>query len=293
MHRKAEQIRAPQGSAEHRKAAQSNAEWATSLFRGARTSTAAQCKAVQGKAGRGTAAQSNATQSNAVCPQRHTGSLWTHHQAATAPACLNLSRRDEMTMLTLTAVFTGVAPLLQANPQGVARSNAISQRIKQINAKKTKRTDADYAELADLEVASRVYFDDDIGVYVPTRWVAEAVARKAFSVAKISKQDTRGALFMVSDRAPLTYRNRDRVKVAKDIVKDPYFRHAMILPQGKVRIEKNSPIFHDWSFSTAMEFDDKVFDRGDLQRIITDTAHYVGFGDFRPTFGRARVEFAK
>jgi hypothetical protein len=198
-----------------------------------------------------------------------------------------------MTMQTLTATFTGVAPLLHANPQGVSRSFWMTQRMKEINAKKTKRTDADYAELADLEVASRVFFDPAIGVYVPTRWVAEAVARKAFAVAKISKAATRGALFMTQDKVPLDYKNRSRVKRIEDVTKDAFFRHAMILPQGQVRIEKNSPIFHDWAFSVDMEFDDKVFDRKDLTRIITETAHYVGFGDFRPTFGRARVEFAQ
>jgi hypothetical protein len=197
-----------------------------------------------------------------------------------------------MTMQTLTATFTGVAPLLHANPQGVARTFPTTRRMKEINSKKTRRTDADYAELADLEVASRVYWDDSIGVYVPTRWVAEAIAKKAFAVAKISKGATRGALFMTADKVPLTYRGKAGVKKVEDVVKNPAFRHAMILPQGQIRVEKNSPIFHDWSFQAAMEFDDKTFDRRDLQRIIEETSHYVGFGDFRPTFGRARVVFA-
>jgi hypothetical protein len=195
-------------------------------------------------------------------------------------------------MLALKATFSGVSPMLHANPQGVSRSFPITQRVKQINAKKTKRTDADYAEMADLEVESRVYFDKEIGVYVPSRWVAEAIARKAFSVAKISKGSTRGALFMTADKLPLKFKNMSRVKKIEDVVKDGFFRHAMILPQGQVRIEKNSPIFHDWSFECGMEFDDKVFDRADLERIISDTAHYVGFGDFRPTFGRASATFA-
>lgn len=196
-----------------------------------------------------------------------------------------------MTMLVQTATFTGVAPLLQANPQGVSRWFPLTQRIKVINAKKTRRTDADFEELADLEVASRVYFDEKLGVYVPTRWVSEAVARKAFAVAKISRERTRGALFMAEDKVPLNYRGKAGVKKLEDVIKNPAFRHSMILPQGQVRIEKNSPIFHDWSFTATMEFDDKVFDRADLQRILEDTAHYVGFGDFRPTFGRASVEF--
>jgi len=166
----------------------------------------------------------------------------------------------------------------------------LTRRMKEINAKKAKRTDADFDELADLEVESRLYWNDALGVYVPTRWVAEAIARKSFAVMKMGKQSVRGALFLRDSEVPLEYRGKKGVKTIADVVKNPAFRHAMILPQGVVRVEKNSPIFHDWSFSTTLDFDDKVFDARDLKRVLEETAQYVGFGDFRPTFGRARAE---
>ena len=41
-----------------------------------------------------------------------------------------------------------------------------------------------------------------------------------------------------------------------------------------------------------MEFDDKIIDPDSLTRIVEHTARYVGFGDFRPKFGRATAEVA-
>jgi hypothetical protein len=75
-----------------------------------------------------------------------------------------------------------------------------------------------------------------------------------------------------------------------DIVKNQEFRHRAMLPQGQVRVAKDFPIYKKWSFSTNIEFDDTVVDFEGLKRIVEYTSMYVGFGDFRPTFGRATAE---
>jgi hypothetical protein len=196
-----------------------------------------------------------------------------------------------MTMQTINVTYKGLTPLLQANPQTVSRNNHFARAMKVINAKKTRRTDSDYAELADLEVEAGVYFDKTVGVYVPSSWVLESIAARSFAVAKIGRERIRGAVFMVADKLPLTYRGKQKVKDITDIVKNGEFRHSMILPQGQVRVEKTKPIFHDWSFSAEIEFDDTVLDTADMKRIIDQAARYVGFGDFRPTFGRATCTF--
>lgn len=195
-----------------------------------------------------------------------------------------------MAMRTARIAVTGVSPVLQNNPQTVDRFNRFAKRMAQINAKKTRRTDEDYLELRDLEIESKVYFDADIGVYVPASWVAEAIATAAFKVAKISRADIRGAMFMTEDKVPLTYRDQAKVKTVTDIVGNPAFRQMLTLPQGQVRVVKAFPIFHKWSFSTLLEFDDKIIDFDSLVRIAEHTAKYGGFGDFRPTFGRATAE---
>lgn len=195
-----------------------------------------------------------------------------------------------MPMRNATVTITGVSPLLQNNPQTVDRFNRFSKRISAINAKKTRRTDDDYLEVRDLEMEAKLYFDSEMGAYVPASWVAEAIACSAFKVAKISRADIRGALFTVDSKLKLNYRDSDKVKGIEDIVKNEAFRICLTLPQGQVRVVKAFPIFHKWSFSLDLEFDDKIIDPDSLTRIIQHTAKYGGFGDFRPTFGRAVAE---
>lgn len=195
-----------------------------------------------------------------------------------------------MAMRIAAIKITGVTPLLQNNPQTVDRFNRFAKRMSAINAKKTRRTDDDYLELRDIELESKVYFDDEIGVYAPATWVSEAIACSAFKVAKISRADIRGALFTTEPKLKLAYRDSDKVKSVVDIIKNDAFRICLALPQGQVRVMKAFPIFHKWSFNTNVEFDDKIIDPDSLTRIVEHTAKYGGFGDFRPTFGRAVAE---
>ena len=195
-----------------------------------------------------------------------------------------------MSIRTLSVKFTGIGPLLLNNPQTVDRFNKFAKRMAEINAKKTRRTDEDYHELGDIEVRSKVYWSKDQGVFIPSRWLMAALCKVSNKVAKIPKADIRASVFPVQDSVSLTYAGQERVKGIEDIVKSSEFRHMMLLPQGQVRIAKHGPIFHKWSFSFDLEFDDTVLDKTDMTRILVHAAQRGGFGDFRPTFGRAEAE---
>lgn len=195
-----------------------------------------------------------------------------------------------MGILTAKIKIVGTQPLLQNNPQTVYRFNEYNRKMSAINSKGTKRTDEDYRELADLEVRSRIFFDDELGVYVPASWVISSICGNSNAVAKIAKKNIRGALFATEEKIPLLYENMQNVKTADDIVFNHDFRLMMNLKQGQVRVMKSSPIFHKWSFETTVEFDDKIIDPRSLTSIVIHGAKYGGFGDFRPTFGRATAE---
>lgn len=186
----------------------------------------------------------------------------------------------------------GIAPLLQNNPQTVDPFNRYAKAKKAITNKRTAKTEDDLLELGNIETESKLYFDESIGVYVPATWVTESIITTSFAVAKIGRAKMRGGLFATESKIKLNYRDQAKVKAVADIVKNPAFRHRMLLKQGQVRVPKDAPIFHDWSFSTALEFDDAIVDFGTLRRIVEHAAKYGGFGDFRPTFGRATAEIA-
>lgn len=183
----------------------------------------------------------------------------------------------------------GTSPLLMNNPQTVDPFNKFSKLKKPLTSKKQK-TEEDLIELGNLDVESKLYFDELLGVYVPATWLTEAIITTAFAVAKIGRNKMRGGLFATEPKIPLTYADMKDVKRPSDVVYSQKFRHRMILPQQNVRIAKDAPIFHDWSFTTVIEFDDKIVDFPTLKRIVEHAAKYGGFGDFRPTFGRAVAE---
>ena len=195
-----------------------------------------------------------------------------------------------MAIRFLKATFKGINPLLLNNPQTVDRFNHYAKAMSKINAKKTKRTDDDYLELRNLEMKAKIYFDSEVGLYVPSTWVLAAVATNSFRTAKISRDSIRGGVFTTEDKLKLKYRGMDKVKTEDDVVFNEMFRHQMLLPQGQVRVAKTVPIFHDWEFECGLEFDDAIADEDSMKTIIKHAAKYGGFGDFRPTFGRATVE---
>ena len=185
--------------------------------------------------------------------------------------------------------ITGISPLLQNNPQTVDPFNFFAKAKKLITNKRIK-TDDDLIELGNLETEGKLFFDEKIGVYVPATWLTEAIVTTGFGVSKISKKKMRGGLFATDVKVKLNYRDMDKVKTITDVVMNPVFRHRMLLKQGDVRVPKDAPIFHDWSFETVLEFDDSVVDLRSLTQIIEKASKYGGFGDFRPTFGRALAE---
>ena len=194
-----------------------------------------------------------------------------------------------MAINSIKVKFTGISPLLQNNPQTVDPFNKYSKIKKPLTAKRTK-TDEDIQKIRDIEVESKVFFDDELGIYIPTRWVMAAIAKNSHAIAKIAKAKVRGAVFTTHEKAKLTYSGMRKVKEINDIVNNETFITTLILPQQQIRLAKNFPIFHEWSFETELEYDDTILDRAELVAILEYSAKYGGFGDFRPTYGRALLE---
>ena len=185
--------------------------------------------------------------------------------------------------------ISGIDYLLQNNPQSVDPFNEYRKAMKAITNKRLK-TEDDLIELGNIEVESKLYFSDELGVYVPSRWLSEAICTACYAIVKVAKKKARGGVFIAEHEIKLHYDNENLVKGISDIVKNKVFRHRAILKQGEIRVTKDFPIFKNWWFETVIEYDDSVIDFGSLKSVIERTSMYGGFGDFRPTFGRAKAE---
>lgn len=193
-------------------------------------------------------------------------------------------------MKTVRIKLNGTHDLLMNNPQTVDPLNYYSKKKSEITSRR-KKSDADHLALRDLEVASKLFWDEDENrVYVPVTWLLAAIAANSFKIAKISKADIRSCVFANENKIPLKYKGSQAVKQLEDIVGNKMYHHTMLLKQGQVRLAKSTPIFRDWSFTTTLDYDDDKLNIADLERILFQVAHYGGLGDFRPTYGRATVE---
>ena len=194
-----------------------------------------------------------------------------------------------MALKSMKAKFKSINPLLMNNPQVVDIFNSYSKMKKPLTSKRTK-TNEDVLELRNIDIESKLYFDDEIGVYVPQRWLMASLAKNSWAKIKVKKDHVRAGIFIVEDKVPLDYDGKKLVKTVKDIVKNDRFHTTLILPQGQVRLAKSFPIFHKWSFKFEIEYDDTIFNEAELKQLLEYCARYNGFGDFRPTYGRALCE---
>ena len=191
------------------------------------------------------------------------------------------------TMESLSFKVEGMDTILLANPQTVDPFNEFSRK-KSVLTSKRKKTDDDLNEIRDIEVQSKLYFDQSLGVYIPTTWLTSAIAGNSWVQAKIKKAEIRSGVFPTTSRLKLHYAGMEKVKSLKDVSRNPEFIKTMLLKQGQVRIAKCAPEFRDWFFEGEMDYDPRVIDRSCLIGLLEYAASYGGFGDFRPTYGRSK-----
>jgi hypothetical protein len=192
-------------------------------------------------------------------------------------------------MESLNFEIIGVEPLLMNNPQAADPFNGYSKVMKEITGKK-KKTEDDLLELRKYEAQSKVYLDKEIGIYVPSTWVMASLAGASYNKAKISKAMVRSSVFPTESKLKLNYDGQELVKGVEDISGNPKFVTILLLKQGQNKLPKAAPIFHNWSFQCELEFDSTIINRRDLVGILQYASNYGGFGDFRPTYGRAQFK---
>jgi hypothetical protein len=194
-------------------------------------------------------------------------------------------------LLEVTVANHAGSSLLMNNPQTVDPLNGFAKERAKITSLR-KKTDEDILRLRELDVESKCYWDDDLGIYVPSRWVVASIANSAFSVAKIAKAKIRSSVFPTENKIKLHYAGESEVATLRHIVENEHFT-TMNLKQGQVSVTKATPMFNNWHFTTQIEVDTDIVNLAEIQRIMDYGARYVGFGDFRPTFGRAEVTIAE
>lgn len=180
---------------------------------------------------------------------------------------------------------------IQGLPAGMLMHNNIqltdpldpqNRKLKAITGKQ-KKTDDDHRVMARMEFEMGLYFDPEVGPYVPaaniekTLRVAGAITRQGTAVQR--------AVFVTEDRLPLLYRGPRSVE---ELWEEAWYDRRPVKVDSKT-ITRTRPLFREWSLEIPFLVDETFLNEDDFGAILRKAGHLIGLNDFRPRFGRFEV----
>lgn len=191
-------------------------------------------------------------------------------------------------MEKITLKIIGSSPILMHSDRMANPLDPIKKRLAPYTAKR-KKTDDDHEAIARIEWEAGMYFNEDIGPFLPGRMIKAALIQSAKKTKDGPK--IKSGVVVTTEEAPLEYSGpRDLEKMWKS-AKFVDMRSVVV---QRARLMRCRPRFLDWSATVDITFDGAVIDRADLVRIADTAGELVGIGDYRPEnggdFGRFSVE---
>ena len=193
-------------------------------------------------------------------------------------------------MEKITLKITGTSAILMHSDRMANPLDPIKKRLTPLTSKK-KKTDDDHEEIAHIEWEAGMYYDEDLGPFIPGRMIKAMLiqgAKKTKDGPKI-----KSGVVVMTDKCKLEYsgpRDLEKMWKAKKFVD---MRSVVV---QRARLMRCRPIFPEWSVTAEIVFDGGVIDRADIVRIAETAGALVGMGDYRPEnggdFGRFTVEVA-
>ena len=183
--------------------------------------------------------------------------------------------------------FTGTAELLMHNARLANPLDPAAKAMKAVSSKRVK-TDDDHEELARLEHLGSLYYDPEIGPYLP----GQNIERCLVDAAKVTKSGvkvTRG-VFVSTNINPLAYKGP---RTPEDLWADENFRHMASVKVQQNRVMRCRPMFRQWRTEAEGTLDTRVLSLDELQGIADTSGAMIGIGDYRPRYGRFTAEVTK
>lgn len=198
------------------------------------------------------------------------------------PVRKNLVPSVDDTIKTLHLHLEGTAPLLMHAPTLIDPLHPITKKIGELTSKTaSKRTVADVEAIARLEWRAALYYDEDLGPFLPAVNVKKAIV-KAAGLTKMGSAVSRGVTFATTKLA-LQYdgpRDPDGLFDAGFVDSRPVRNGGM----NSGRVNRTRPSFEDWQVDATLYCDPHEIGLEDLGRVI-GVAQRFGVGDYRPEFG--------
>lgn len=160
--------------------------------------------------------------------------------------------------------------------------NALTKEHKARTSKK-KKTDEDYEAIAHSEWKSSLYFDDELGPYIPSQNIEACIC----DGAKISRlgRDIKRSVEVMQLKNKLEFRGKRDLKS----LWNNNFYLACSVKVKQARLMRYRPFFANWSVDCEVAFDNQMLEEQQVIKCLTDAGLYCGLCDFRPKYGRFDV----
>lgn len=183
-------------------------------------------------------------------------------------------------MRNLSVTWKGITPLIMHSCKCVNPLHPISIEMKKYTSKKNK-TEEDLIKISDLEWEAGVYWEDSIGVYVPSENVEATIINGAKAMKK--GKDIQRYCSVTDLIIPLNYRET----LSKDeLIKDMRYRDVRVMTVQRSRVIRTRPRFNQWEISFNLQYDEEKIDRDTIVQAIEYAGNYVGLCDSRPKYGK-------
>ena len=180
---------------------------------------------------------------------------------------------------------TGTRPLLQHNVQLASPLNRYSKALKAANSKRTK-TDEDRVAIARIEFEGSLYFDEQVGPFIPGQNVLASLVEGG-RLTKAGKKIERGV--MIEDLVlPLVYRGPRDVEGLWGGGESEFVDMRTVVVQRN-KVDRCRPIFREWAFEADILIDPSVIDLDEFTDVARNAGAMAGIGDYRRLFGRFDV----
>jgi hypothetical protein len=174
----------------------------------------------------------------------------------------------------------GERPLLMSS--GEADPDGETFKAFRSLSKIRNKSDGEEARFRELEWYTRLYYDEQVGVYIPGKNIKELLRSAATKWCQ--GEDFRRALIVPEYRIPLMY---DGPEAPADLWAAG-FRFTARVAVGTGRVIRTRPCFDEWALRCDIAYDPKRLNFGLIEDVVARSTEY-GLGDYRPNFGAFRA----
>ena len=175
-------------------------------------------------------------------------------------------------MKTLKVTWKGISPLIMHSCQGVNPLHPITREIKKLNDRPRgyKMTEEELIQMSNLEWESGCYWQDEIGVYVPSENIEATIRIERY----VSVTD-----LMV----PLDYGEN----LSKEqLINDSRYRDTRPMVVSRARVFRTRPRFNQWKIIFNLAYNEEKIDVDVIKDAMEFAGDFVGLCDSRPKYGK-------